>query len=136
LNAGFFQTANSDDILFVGTTTSAGYFTNFGRTRRRGLELGVSGAGGPLEWRAAYSFIRAEFRSSTCVVSENNSSRGTSPEFSPEEPVRQHRPVPDRFRHMDPRNLLCPRDPACRMDRSTPPIFSLITCIEDCLGPA
>jgi iron complex outermembrane recepter protein len=85
LNAGFFQTANSDDILFVGTTTSAGYFTNFGRTRRRGLELGVSGAGGPLEWRAAYSFIRAEFRSSTCVVSENNSSRGTSPECSPED---------------------------------------------------
>ena len=40
---GVFQTTNSDDILFVGTTTSAGFFTNFGKTRRRGVELGLAG---------------------------------------------------------------------------------------------
>lgn len=85
-HAGIFQTTNSDDILFVGTTTSAGYFTNFGKTRRRGLELGLAGPAGRLEWSAAYSFVRASFESSACLVAENNSSRGTSPACSPEDP--------------------------------------------------
>jgi outer membrane receptor protein involved in Fe transport len=86
-NAGVFQTTNTNDILFVGTTTSAGYFTNFGKTRRRGVELGVSGSNGPLRWNAGYSFVRATFESSACLVSENNSSRGTSPSCSPEDPA-------------------------------------------------
>jgi iron complex outermembrane recepter protein len=85
-NAGVFQTTNTDDILFVGTTTSAGFFTNFGSTRRRGLELGMSGSAGALQWSAAYSFVRASFESGACIVSENNSSRGTAPECSPEDP--------------------------------------------------
>jgi outer membrane receptor protein involved in Fe transport len=82
-NAGVFQTTNTDDILFVGTTTSAGFFTNFGKTRRRGVELGLEGSTGRLQWSAAYSFVRASFESRACIVSENNSSRGTSPECSP-----------------------------------------------------
>jgi len=85
-NAGLFQTTSTDDILFVGTTTSAGYFTNFGKTRRRGLELGLSGASGGATWSAAYSFVRATFESQACIVSENNSSRGTSAQCSPEDP--------------------------------------------------
>jgi outer membrane receptor protein involved in Fe transport len=82
-NAGVFQTTNTDDILFVGTTTSAGFFTNFGKTRRRGVELGLEGSTGRLQWSGAYSFVRASFESRACIVSENNSSRGTSPECSP-----------------------------------------------------
>jgi len=85
-NAGLFQTTNTDDILFVGTTTSAGFFSNFGKTRRRGLELGMSGSAGALQWNAAYSLVRASFESPACIVSENNSSRGSSPECSPEDP--------------------------------------------------
>ena len=85
-NAGLFQVTNTNDILFVGTTTSAGYFTNFGKTRRRGLELGLSGAAGRWQWSASYSLVRATFQSSACIVSENNSSRGTSTECSPEDP--------------------------------------------------
>ena len=85
-NAGLFQSTNSNDILFVGTTTSAGYFTNFGKTRRQGLELGLSGNNGPLEWGASYSYIRATFQSNACIVSENNSTRGTSSQCSPEDP--------------------------------------------------
>jgi outer membrane receptor protein involved in Fe transport len=86
-NAGLFQTTNTDDILFVGTTTSAGFFTNFGTTRRRGLELALAGSAGRLQWNAAYSLVRASFESGACIVSENNSSRGTSPECSPEDPA-------------------------------------------------
>ncbi len=85
-NAGVFQTANRDDILFVGTTTSAGFFRNFGKTRRRGVELGASGALGRVQWRAAYSQVRATYQSGACIVSENNSSRGTSTSCSSEDP--------------------------------------------------
>src|SRR5207249_3301657 len=86
-NAGVFQTTNTDDILFVGTTTSAGFFTNFGKTRRRGMELGLAGGTGGLQWNAAYSFVRATFESGACLVSASNSSRGTSAECSPEDPA-------------------------------------------------
>ncbi len=85
-NVGLFQATNSNDILFVGTTTSAGYFTNFGKTQRQGIELGSSGRSGPLDWGASYSFIRATFQSSACIVSANNSTRGTSPQCSQEVP--------------------------------------------------
>jgi iron complex outermembrane recepter protein len=85
-NASIFQTTSTDDILFVGTTTSAGFFTNFGKTRRRGVELGLSGSAGRLEWNAAYSYVRASFESNACIVSQNNSSRGTSAQCSPEDP--------------------------------------------------
>ncbi len=83
-NAGLFQATNTNDILFVGTTTSAGYFTNFGKTRREGVELGASGSSGRLEWGASYSYIRATFQSNACIVSQNNSTRGTSTQCSPE----------------------------------------------------
>jgi iron complex outermembrane receptor protein len=85
-NAGLFQATNSNDILFVGTTTSAGYFTNFGKTQRQGIELGASGNTGPLDWGASYSFIRATFQSNACIVSANNSTRGTSTRCSQQDP--------------------------------------------------
>lgn len=78
-NAGVFRTTNHDDILFVGTSTSAGYFTNFGRTRRQGIELGLSRAHGAFEWRVNYSYLHATFQSDACLLAENNSARGTDP---------------------------------------------------------
>ncbi|MBR0568754.1 TonB-dependent receptor [Azoarcus sp. L1K30] len=75
-NAGLYRTINHDDILFVGTSTSAGYFTNFVRTRRQGAELGVSGQRGVLSWEANYSFVQATFQSSACLLAADNSSRG------------------------------------------------------------
>lgn len=78
-NAGVFRTVNRDDILFVGTSTSAGYFTNFGRTQRQGIELGLSRAQGAFDWRVNYSYLHATFRSSACLLAENNSSRGLDP---------------------------------------------------------
>jgi iron complex outermembrane receptor protein len=77
-NAGLFDSVNNDDILFVGTGSSAGYFTNFGKTRRRGMELGLSGRNGRARWSAAYSLVRATFQSPACIMSENNSSAGAS----------------------------------------------------------
>lgn len=78
-NAGAYRTVSKDDILFVGTSTSAGFFTNFGETQRQGVELGISGdSGGRFRWDLNYSYVDATFESSACLLSENNSSRGTS----------------------------------------------------------
>ena len=79
-NAGAFRTVNSDDILFVGTSTSAGYFTNFGKTQRQGLEFGLDGRLRRLDWYASYTWLQASFRSQACILAENNSTRGTAPE--------------------------------------------------------
>lgn len=79
-NAGVYRTLSSDDILFVGTTSSAGYFTNYGKTRRQGIELGLNGSHRQFDWFANYSWLQASFRSAACLLAENNSSRGTAPE--------------------------------------------------------
>jgi iron complex outermembrane receptor protein len=80
-NAALFHTDNTDDILFVGTSASAsrGFFQNFGRTRRQGAELGLSGRASLFEWHASYSYVRATFESGACVVSQSNSTAGASP---------------------------------------------------------
>jgi iron complex outermembrane receptor protein len=79
-NAGVYRTLSRDDILFVGTSTSAGYFTNFGKTRRQGLELGLNGRQRSVDWFANYSYLHATFQSDACVLAENNSSRGSTAE--------------------------------------------------------
>lgn len=79
-NAGVFRTMSSDDILFVGTSTSAGYFTNFGQTKRQGIELGLSGSQRTIDWRINYSYLQATFQSAACLLAANNSSRGTAAE--------------------------------------------------------
>ena len=79
-NAGAFRTVNSDDILFVGTSTSAGYFTNFGKTLRQGLEFSHDGRLRRVDWYASHTWLQASFRSQACILAENNSTRGTAPE--------------------------------------------------------
>ena len=79
-NAGLFRTMSSDDILFVGTSTSAGYFTNYGKTLRQSLELGLNGNLRRVDWYANYTWLQATFRSDACILAENNSTRGTAAE--------------------------------------------------------
>lgn len=78
-NAGVFRTVNTDDILFVGTSSSAGYFTNYGKTQRQGLELGANGSLHRVDWFAAYNWLQATYRSEACLLAANNSTRGTDP---------------------------------------------------------
>ena len=78
-SAAAYRTNVKDDILFVSTGTSAGFFTNFGETRRQGIELSLFGEWRGLRWSANYAWVDATFQSSACLLSENNSTRGTSP---------------------------------------------------------
>jgi outer membrane receptor protein involved in Fe transport len=74
-NAGFFHAANADDILFVmSDQTGFGYFRNFGKTRRQGIELGVNARVGRVSAGSGYTFLNATYRSEETVNGESNSS--------------------------------------------------------------
>ncbi|MGH8226679.1 MAG: TonB-dependent receptor, partial [Steroidobacteraceae bacterium] len=69
-----FHTLNENDIQFVATTTSEGYFANVGNTKRQGLDLALGGAAlQRLHWHLVYSFVDATYRSTFAVNAESNS---------------------------------------------------------------
>ena len=74
-NAGVFRADNSDDILFVADNAAGfGYFKNFGKTRRQGMELGLSGKVGQFDAGASYTLLDATFQSAETVNGSGNSS--------------------------------------------------------------
>lgn len=80
-SAAVYRTENHDDIQFISTNAanSYGYFDNVGKTRRMGLDAGLSGALGNLSWNAGYSYVRATYESELELVNElNSASNGTA----------------------------------------------------------
>ena len=74
-NAGVFRAENHDDILFVASdSTGFGYFRNFGKVRRQGIEAGMSARVGPLEFGANYTYLDATYRSDEVLNGASNSS--------------------------------------------------------------
>ena len=74
-NAGVFHAENTDDILFIASSTSgAGYFQNVGKTLRQGVELGMHGKLDKFSFAANYSYVDATFQSSFTASSAANSS--------------------------------------------------------------
>ncbi len=73
---GGFRADNHDDIQFVAASqTSTGYFKNVGRTRRQGLELGLNGDLGGLDWGLGYTYLDATYQSAETVNGTANSSQ-------------------------------------------------------------
>ena len=78
-SAGVFRAENRDDILFVADERAGyGYFRNFGKTRRQGLELGASGKVGRLDWSAQYTWLDATYQSAEAVNGSSNSANNTA----------------------------------------------------------
>jgi outer membrane receptor protein involved in Fe transport len=74
-SAAAFRGDSVDDILFVADDQAGfGYFRNFGRTRRQGVELGVTANAGDLTFGANYTFLDATYRSREVVNGAGNSS--------------------------------------------------------------
>lgn len=74
-NVGVFRTDSRDDILFVANNqTGFGYFKNFGRTRRQGVEAAIDGRLAGLHVGANYTLLDATYRSAETVDGSNNSS--------------------------------------------------------------
>lgn len=74
-NAGWFHSDSRDDILFVASQqTGYGYFKNFEKTRRQGMELGGSARLQRVTLSAGYTFLDATYQSIETVNGESNSS--------------------------------------------------------------
>ncbi len=78
--AGVFRAVNRDDLLFVSSDASSqGYFRNFGKTRRQGIELGAAGRAGRWSGDLAWTGLDARFLSGERVNGTGNSSNDAGP---------------------------------------------------------
>jgi outer membrane receptor protein involved in Fe transport len=73
-SAGWFRAENYNDLLFVASQqTGFGYFTNFGRTRRQGAEVSLSGRIQHVTLGGNYTFLSATYQSAQTVGGGSNS---------------------------------------------------------------
>jgi outer membrane receptor protein involved in Fe transport len=84
-NVGVFRSDNKDDLLFVADDAAGfGYFKNFGRTRRQGVEAGASlQVAKGVSVGANYTFLDATFRSPEVVDGSSNSSNAAAADGFP-----------------------------------------------------
>lgn len=74
-SVGLFRTDNRDDILFVADNAAGfGYFKNFGKTRRQGLEAGFSTRLAGVTFGFNYTLLDATYQSAEIVNGASNSS--------------------------------------------------------------
>ena len=73
-SAGWFRGQNFNDLLFVASQqTGFGYFTNFGQTRRQGMEVNVSGRIRHFSIGGNYTFLDTTYQSPQTVDGGSNS---------------------------------------------------------------
>ena len=73
-NVGVFRAENFNDILFVADNTSGfGYFKNFGKTLRQGVELGLNGRSGSWTFGSHYTYLSATYQTPETVLGAGNS---------------------------------------------------------------
>jgi len=69
-NLGLFRTDLEDDILFtVVETGGGGFFRNVSRTRRQGVETGLSGGWKRLRYFASYTYTEATYETTATLAS-------------------------------------------------------------------
>ena len=74
-SAGYFHANNYDDLLFIPSEqTGYGYFSNFGKTRRQGIEAALAEHLHNLDAGIEYTFLSATYQSSQAIESGANSS--------------------------------------------------------------
>jgi len=84
-SATAFRGDSHDDILFVADDQAGfGYFRNFGKTRRQGIELDAGSRVGAWTLALHYTFLDATYRSAETVNGEGNSSNEEGPGFEGE----------------------------------------------------
>ena len=74
-NAGVYNTITSNDIQFIASGISQGFFQNVGDTQRRGFEIGLNGKFDKLTLAANYGFVDATYQSDFTVGSAGNSTK-------------------------------------------------------------
>lgn len=76
-NVSLYDTRTENDIQFIFSSQSLGYFQNVGATERKGIEIGLHGKVDKLSFAANYGFVDATYQSSFDVGSGSNSSSNT-----------------------------------------------------------
>jgi outer membrane receptor protein involved in Fe transport len=78
-SAGYFHTVNYDDLLFVASqVTGFGYFQNFGKTRRQGVEASTAAHLRNVDASIAYTFLEATYQSTQVIEADSNSSNSNA----------------------------------------------------------
>lgn len=78
-NADYFHGDNYNDLLFVASEqTGFGFFRNFGKTRRQGMEASLSYSARKLNAGAQYTFLSATYESSEVIGSGSNSTNSNA----------------------------------------------------------
>ncbi len=78
-NVGAFRADNRNDILFVSSVElGTGYFQNFARTRREGLDASLDGRFGRVTWGLDYTFLEATYQSDAVVDGSANNTNDTA----------------------------------------------------------
>ena len=74
-SASVYHTDNHNDIQFISTnaTNNMGFFDNVGKTRRMGLDAGLTGKLGLFSWNAGYSYLKATYESNLELTNALNS---------------------------------------------------------------
>lgn len=73
-NAGIYNTRTENDIQFIFSSQSLGYFQNVGETERKGIEIGLHGKIDKVNFAANYGFVDATYQTGFDVGSGSNSS--------------------------------------------------------------
>ena len=71
----FFYSTLEDDILFNQSSLTAGYFSNVGQTRRQGLEVGMDGRMGRLDYAVDLNWTDATYQSPFTITNRANSAQ-------------------------------------------------------------
>jgi len=78
-SAGWFRAENYNDILFAASTeTGFGYFKNFGKTLRQGVEISANGRIRRLSLGGGYTFLDATYRTAETVDGTSNSTNASA----------------------------------------------------------
>ena len=73
-NLGYFHIENNNDIQFIASPqTGYGYFKNFGKTRRQGIEFGLDRKVDEWSVGANYTYLDATYQSHEQLLGESNS---------------------------------------------------------------
>ncbi|MFL9711331.1 TonB-dependent receptor domain-containing protein [Methylobacillus sp. Pita1] len=73
-NFGLYQTDLKDDIYYVNVGNNQGFFDTVGKTRRRGIETGISGIYSKFSFSLNYALTDATFEDDFLMISRDNSS--------------------------------------------------------------
>jgi outer membrane receptor protein involved in Fe transport len=104
-SAGYFFGQNWNDLLFAASEqTGFGYFLNFGKTRRQGVELDLRGQLSHLTIGSGYTFLDATYQSPQTVNggsnSSNESSQGGGPGVNGDISISPGDRIPQTPRHI------------------------------------